>query len=101
MDPNRRWFRYCGRTARRSPSINAELTEEPNCFIMVLMLVLPAWGFVATPAVIRSPAVPLAATALCVDGGVGCECAVPDAAIDFPGLSASGCHGRRGSVMSL
>ena len=51
------------------PSI-AELTEEPNCFIMVLMLVLPAWGFVATPAVIRSPAVPLAATALCVDGGV-------------------------------
>jgi hypothetical protein len=70
IGPYRRWFRYCGRTARRSPSINAELTEEPNCFIMVLMLVLPAWGFVATPAVIRSPAVPLAATALCVDGGV-------------------------------
>ena len=38
---------------------------------MVLMLVLPAWGFVATPAVIRAPTVPpLAATALCVDGGV-------------------------------
>ena len=38
---------------------------------MVLMLVLPAWGFVATPAVIRAPTVPpLAVTALCVDGGV-------------------------------
>ena len=38
--------------------------------LMVSMLVLPAWGFVATPAVIRAPTVPLAATAVCVDGGV-------------------------------
>mmetsp|Transcript_8430 Transcript_8430/g.19853 ORF Transcript_8430/g.19853 Transcript_8430/m.19853 type:complete len:159 (-) Transcript_8430:269-745(-) len=37
---------------------------------MVSLLVLPAWGFVATPAVIRAPTVPLAATAVCVDGGV-------------------------------
>ena len=45
--------------------------EQPTSTAMVLMLVLPAWGFVATPAVIRAPTVPpLAATALCVDGGV-------------------------------
>ena len=55
-----------GRSQQRS--INA---EAPTSTAMVLMLVLPAWGFVATPAVIRAPTVPpLAATALCVDGGV-------------------------------
>ena len=48
-------------------TINA---EQPTSRLMVSMLVLPAWGFVATPAVIRAPTVPLAATAICVDGGV-------------------------------
>ena len=57
-----------GLISTQQRSINA---EPPTSTAMVLMLVLPAWGFVATPAVIRAPTVPpLAATALCVDGGV-------------------------------